>query len=70
MFEEVTSKNKAQRALYQKLKKTGEKKLYYVSTENLIGEDGEATVDGVHLTDLGMMRYVDKVFPVMKKALR
>lgn len=70
MLEEVTSKNEAQLALYRKLKKSGEKKLYYVSTKNLIGEDGEATVDGVHLTDLGMMRYVDKVLPVMKKALR
>lgn len=70
MLEEVTSKNKAQLALYKKLKKTGEKKLYYVSTDGLIGEDGEATVDGVHLTDLGMMRYVDKMLPVMRKALK
>lgn len=70
MLEEVTSKNEAQLALYKKLKKAGEKKLYYVSTEGLIGDDGEATVDGVHLTDLGMMRYVDKMLPVMRKALK
>ncbi len=70
MLEEVTSKNEAQLALYKKLKKTGEKKLYYVSTDGLIGEDGEATVDGVHFTDLGMMRYVDKMLPVMRKALK
>ena len=70
MLEEVTSKNEAQRALYKKLKKDGEKRLYYVSTEGLIGDDGEATVDGVHFTDLGMMRYVDKMLPVMRKALR
>ncbi len=70
MRDEVVSKNKAQLALYRKLKKSGEKKLYYVSTDGLIGDDGEATVDGVHFTDLGMMRYVDKVLPVMKKALK
>lgn len=70
MLEEVTSKNEAQKALYKKLKKAGEKRLYYVSTEGLIGDDGEATVDGVHFTDLGMMRYVDKMLPVMRKALR
>lgn len=70
MFEEVTSKNAAQHALYAKLKKSGEKRLYYVSTDGLIGDDGEATVDGVHFTDLGMMRYVEKMLPVMKKALR
>ena len=70
MLEEVTSKNEAQLALYKKLKKAGEKKLYYVSTDGLIGDDGEATVDGVHFTDLGMMRYVEKMLPVMRKALR
>lgn len=70
MKEEITSKNEAQLALYRKLKKAGEKKIYYVSTEGLIGDDGEATVDGVHFTDLGMTRYVDKMLPVMKKALR
>ena len=70
MLEEVTSKNEAQKALYRRLKKAGEKKLYYVGTEGMIGDDGEATVDGIHLTDLGMMRYVDKLYPVMRKALR
>ena len=53
-----------------KLKKAGEKKLYYVSTKGMIGDDGEATVDGVHFTDLGMMRYTDHILPVLKKALR
>ena len=70
MLDEVTTKNEAQLSLYKKLKKAGEKRLYYVSTEGLIGDDGEATVDGVHLTDLGMMRYVDKMLPVMRKALK
>lgn len=70
MLEEVTSKNKAQRALYEKLKKSGEKRLYYVSTKGLIGEDGDATVDGVHFTDLGMSRYAERLLPVMKKALK
>ncbi len=70
MREEVTSKNAAQLALYKKLKKAGEKKIYYVSTDGLIGEDGEATVDGVHFTDLGMMRYTEKLLPVIRKAIR
>ncbi len=70
MREEVTTRNAAQRALYKKLRKAGEKKLYYVSTDGMIGDDGEATVDGIHFTDLGMVRYVDKILPVMKKALR
>ena len=70
MQKEVTSKNEAQKALYKRLKKAGEKKIHYVSTDGLIGDDGEATVDGVHFTDLGMMRYSEKLLPVMRKALK
>ena len=68
--EEVTMKNQAQKRLYTRLKKSGEKKIYYISAEGMIGDDGEATVDGIHFTDLGMMRYVDHVLPTIKKALR
>lgn len=68
--EEVVQKNLAQKRLYAKLKKLGEKKIYYISADGMIGNDGEATVDGIHFTDLGMMRYVDHVLPVIKKALR
>ena len=32
--------------------------------------DGESTADTIHLTDLGMQRYVDLVLPVIRKALR
>lgn len=70
MLEEVTVKNEAQKRLYDRLKKAGEKKIYYISADGMIGDDGEATVDGIHFTDLGAMRYVDHVLPVMKKALR
>ncbi|MBR1871685.1 MAG: SGNH/GDSL hydrolase family protein [Bacteroidales bacterium] len=67
---EVTKKNVAQRELFEKLKKQGEKRIYYIKAEGMIGDDGEATVDGYHFTDLGMMRYVDYVLPVIKKAIR
>lgn len=70
MLEEVTTKNEAQKRLYDKLKKSGEKRIYYINAEGMLGEDGEATVDGLHFTDLGMMRYVDHVLPTLKKALR
>ena len=48
----------------------GEKKIYYISAEGMIGDDGEATVDGIHFTDLGAMRYVDFILPTIKKAMR
>lgn len=68
--EEVMLKNQAQKRLYGRLKKSGEKKIYYIGAEGMIGDDGEATVDGIHFTDLGMMRYVDHVLPVIRKALK
>ena len=66
---EISRKNAAQRALYEKLSGSGEKHLYYIASEELIGSDGEATVDGIHFTDLGMVRYVDCVLPVIVEAL-
>ena len=67
---EVTLKNEAQKRLFLKLKKAGEKNIYYIAAEGMIGGDGEATVDAIHFTDLGMMRYVDHVLPTIKKALK
>ena len=54
---EIAGKNAALAQLYERLVSAGEKGLYYVPGEGLIGTDGEATVDGSHFTDLGMMRY-------------
>lgn len=70
ILEEVTKKNVAQKRLFKKLKKSGEKRIYYISAEGMIGDDGEATVDAIHFTDLGAIRYVDHVLPVIKRALR
>lgn len=70
ILEEVNKKNAAQRRLYDKLKKAGEKNIYYICAEGMLGEDGEATVDGLHFTDLGAMRYVDHVLPTIRKALK
>ena len=65
--ERVRLKNEAQHTMYKRLKTAGYKKLYYVSGEKLIGTDGEATVDYVHQTDLGAMRYAEALYPLLKK---
>ena len=65
----VKAKNDAQRRLYDKLKKQGEKNLYFVEGDGMLGYDGDATVDGTHLTDLGMLRYAEHIYPVVAKAL-
>ena len=70
LVEEVVGRNIAWTNLFKKLKKSGEKKIYYVSAKDMLGHDGEATSDGSHFTDLGNMRYVENIMPIFKKALR
>ena len=67
---EINKKNKAVNSVFKSLKTKGEKNIYIIFSEKMLGEDGEATVDGIHFTDLGMMRYADLVCPVIKKVLK
>ena len=39
--------------------KEGIANIFYVDNTDAIGTDHEGTVDGVHFTDLGFMRYAD-----------
>lgn len=66
---DTEARNSAQKELYQKLRKAGQKKLYYLGSEKILGDDREGTVDGVHSTDLGAIRYVEAILPIIKKAL-
>ncbi len=68
--QEVEDKNKALNTVFRSLKAKGEKNIYLISSQNMLGQDGEATVDGIHFTDLGMMRYANLVCPVIKKVLK
>jgi hypothetical protein len=36
-----------------------DRKLFYLQGDGLLGDDGEATVDGSHPTDLGFLRQAD-----------
>ena len=67
---EVRRKNDTLKEIFNHLKKRNEKNIILISSKYMLGEDGEATVDGIHFTDLGMMRYADLVCPVIKKAIR
>ena len=67
---EVKRKNQTLNEIFNSLKKQGEKKIYLIHSKNMIGNDGEATVDGIHFTDLGMMRYADLVTPIIKKLMK
>lgn len=61
----ITAKNNALRLRYEELKRGGDKNLYYVTADKLLGTDGEATIDGVHSTDVGFMRYCNRLLPVL-----
>ena len=63
------SSNKAQYAIYQKLIREGTGNLYYVKDDDLIGADCEATVDGTHFTDLGYMRFSEKLIGPLRKII-
>ncbi len=68
--EEVDKKNTAQKELFQKLKKQGEKHIYYLKSDDMVGRDAEAFVENIHLTDLGMMRYADWITPYLKRYMK
>ena len=38
--------------------------------QDMLGDDGEATVVGIHFTDLGMMSYADLLYPVLRRVLK
>lgn len=44
---------------FDTFKNEGDKNIYYLPSKGIIGDDGEATVDGVHLTDLGFYRIAE-----------
>jgi hypothetical protein len=69
MAAEIRDKNTALRRVFDEMKQSGERNIYYVSSKNLIGNDGEATIDGVHFTDIGMVRYADLLTPAIRKRL-
>lgn len=65
-----TKSNVLLRQLYEQRRKAGDRKLFHVRGDKLLGDDGQGTVDGVHATDLGFMRMADAIEPVLKRALR
>jgi hypothetical protein len=64
-----TEKGRRTRAICEKLTAEGFKGLHFLSNQGMIGDDGEATVDGCHMTDLGMLRQADAFVPVLRPLL-
>jgi hypothetical protein len=70
LLESKRQRNKTSRAAlqaaYQRLVDDQVQQLYYLEGDSLLGDDGEATVDSSHPTDLGFMRMAD----AFERALR
>jgi hypothetical protein len=56
-------------AVFERLKKAGDANLHYISGEDLIGDDGEGTVDSSHPTDLGFLRQSEAFMKVLRPIL-
>ena len=65
-----TGMSRKQETSVLSLQKEGVTNLVVVPGTHLVGDDGEATVDGVHLTDLGMDRQAKCLLPVLQELLR
>jgi len=59
----------ALRAAYERLVASGVQNLHYLEGDGLLGPDGDATVDGSHPSDLGMVRYAEAYEKVLRPIL-
>ena len=64
------NRNQAIRDMYNLLKAKKDKNLWLIPAAGQIGTDNEATVDGIHYTDLGFFRYAEFLYPRIKKIIR
>lgn len=67
--DKIRTRNATLRHKYEELVASGEKNIYYLEGEEIIGHDGEGTVDGIHFTDLGFYRYTNLLYPVVDAIL-
>ena len=61
---------KLQETLVKRLRARGTVGLSLCAGKNLMGSDGDGTVDGVHPNDLGMRRQADAMAPIVADLLR
>lgn len=59
----------ANRKAFDELVAAGDRNLHYLRGDNLIGADGEGTVDGSHPTDLGFQRQADEFAAALEPLL-
>lgn len=66
----LRAKNENLLQAYKQLTHEKVKRLYLIKSSRMNNLTLDATVDGVHLTDLGFTRLADKIIPYLRKALK
>ncbi|MGV8137329.1 MAG: SGNH/GDSL hydrolase family protein [Mangrovibacterium sp.] len=69
IYDQHCRQNETLFRIFNEQKKKGDKNIFYLKSDKLIGDDSEATVDGVHLTDMGFVRISQSMFPVIRKLI-
>lgn len=64
---QIEEENSEWRELYARLVGEGFSNIIYIRGDNLLGQDGESTVDGVHFTDLGFLRYAQALMEYLNQ---
>ena len=65
--ENIFEKNMALKQQVQKAKKIGYKNIYLIECGGSLGEDNEATVDGIHYNDIGYARFAKHLITELRK---
>jgi lysophospholipase L1-like esterase len=66
---DVANANASLRQIYEARRKAGDKRISLVASTELLGADGDGTVDDSHPTELGFARMVDGLVPYLRHAL-
>ena len=64
---DTDSMNTALKTEFVKMADNGYKNIFYLDSKNALGSDYEGTVDGVHFTDLGFIRYANFLIKKFKE---
>ncbi|MDA9239454.1 hydrolase, partial [bacterium] len=67
VIRDINSMNRALKTEFDKMVDDGYENIFYLESKNALGSDYEGTVDGVHFTDLGFIRYADFLMKKFKE---